>query len=171
MIEVPAATPAETGANKGKVQNYDWPTSIKPEDNATGLPVNAKGKVAVSIPGNELTVRQFETYQEIRDVAGDQYERVALEVFNAKLSAAQLQTARAKTGKLTLAPADVIAYVRGVIAAFDVASLFAAPAEKTAKSAASRGVRAELANLTAAAENMSKEDLLAAIAALASKTK
>jgi hypothetical protein len=168
MIHVPAATPAATGKNKGKVQSYTWPTAIKPEDNATGLPVH-KDKVSVVVSGDSLTVAQFESYDEIRSVAGDQYERTALELFNAKLSAAQLNTARGKTGKLTIAPLNVIEYVRGVISAFDVASLFAPPAAKAEK--ASRGVRAELANLTAAAESMSKEDLLAAIAALANKTK
>lgn len=171
MIQVPAATPATTGKNKGNVTQYEWPTAVKTEDNATGLPVNAKGKVIVKVPGDAFTVAQFETHDEFKTAAGDHYEAVVLEMANAKLSAGQVQRARAAFAKLSVAPLDVVAYVVEKIRTFDVAEYFT-PATKAEKgSKQTRGVRAELSNLATAAESMSKEDLLAAILALSAKTK
>jgi hypothetical protein len=172
MIQVPASTPAKSGKNAGNVTVYAWPTAIKPEDNATGLPTK-DGKVMVNVSGDTFQVSQFETHAEIVSAAGSQeaYERVTLELYNAKLSSAQLQTARQAFGKLTAAPLDVLAYVRERVAAFDVTSLFSVKERAAKGSAGPRGVRAELANLATAAEEMSKEDLLAAILALSAKSK
>lgn len=170
MRNVPAATPATSGKNKGNITVYSWPTAIKAEDNATGLPI-VKDKVTVNISGGDFEVAQFETADEVRQSAGEHFDSFVLELANAKLAAAQLNRGRTGFAKLTLAPADIVAYVRERIATFDVASLWT-PAEKAAKgSSGPRGVRAELAQLTAAADSMSKEDLLAAIMALSAKTK
>ena len=171
MIQVPAATPAETGKNKGNVAVYEWPTAIKTEDNATGLPLNKAGKVIVAVAGDSFTVAQFETHDEFKNTVGENYESIVLDMANTKLAAGQVQRARSAFGKLTLAPADIVAYVRERVASFDIAAFFAphVAAEKGAKQ--SRGVRAELSNLATAAESMSKEDLLAAILALSAKSK
>jgi len=171
MIHVPAATPSTSGKTKGHVTTYEWPTSIKPEDNATGLPINKAGKVVVNVSGDAFTVAQFESHAEFQSAAGEHYETCVLDLINDKLHAAQLQRARSGFGKLAVAPLDVLAYVVERISTFDVASLWT-PTEKAEKGTKqTRGVRAELANLTLAAESMSKEDLLAAIMALSAKTK
>jgi hypothetical protein len=171
MINVPAATPATSGKNRGNVQSYEWPTAIKTEDNTSGLPVNAKGKVTVTIAGDSFEVRQFETYAEVRETVGEHYESAALELFNAKLHSGQVNGARQAFAKLTAAPLDIVAYVRERVAAFDLSTFFAPVVRASGAAKQPKGVRAELANIANAAESMSKEDLLAAILALSAKTK
>lgn len=171
MIQVPAATPAETGKNKGNVAVYEWPTAIKPEDNATGLTVNKADKVVVKVSGDSFTVAQFESHDEFKNTVGEHYDAIVLDMANTKLAAGQVQRARSAFGKLTLAPADIVAYVIERVASFDVAAFFTPQSKAEKGTKQTRGVRAELSNLATAAESMSKEDLLAAILALSAKSK
>ena len=171
MIQVPAATPATSGKNKGSVAVYEWPTAIKPEDNATGLPINKAGKVAVNVAGDAFTVAQFESHAEFQSTVGEHYEAIVLDMANTKLAAGQVQRARSAFGKLTLAPADIVAYVVERIASFDIAAFFAphVAAEKGTK--VNRGVTAQLKNVADNWNSLSDDEKLAAILAIANKTK
>ena len=170
MRKINAASPATSGKNKGNVNAYVWPTAIKVEDNATGLPVN-NGKVTVSIAGDAIQVSQFDSFAEIESQAGAHFQDFVLDVVNARLAAGQLQSARSGAAKLTLAPADVVAYAAERIAAFDVASLWT-PTERTVKTGSkAKGITADLRVLSANVEAMSHEDLVAAIMAMSAKIK
>jgi hypothetical protein len=166
MRTVPAATPAETGKNKGVVQPYQWPTSIAADQNVTGLPTNKAGKVCVSLPGDGLSVRELESADECRQLAGENFDAAVLELFNARISAAQLARARVAFGKLTVAPSDSVAFAQSKIDETDLAAIFAPAPEAKQKKA---GVTAQLAAVAANIDTMSEADLRAIILKLAGK--
>lgn len=165
MRTVPAATAATSGANKGKVQPYQWPTAIAADQNVTGLPTNKAGKVSVSLPGDALTIREVESFEECQTLAGENFQNAVVELFNARVGAAQLARARVAFGKLTVAPADAVAFAQSKIDETDLAAIFA-PAAEGAKAKRS-GVTAQLAAVAANIDSMSEADLRAIILKLA----
>lgn len=168
MRRIPAATPAETGANKGKVQPYEWPTGIAADQNVTGLPVNAKGKVTIALAGDALTVQEPETFAECQELAGEHFETAVLDLFRTRIVAAQLAKARVAFGKLTVAPSDAVAYAQSKIDETDLAAIFA-PAERKATGARKSGVTAQIAAVASNVDSMSAEELRAFITQMAAR--
>lgn len=164
MITIPAATAAETGKNKDKVPSFDWVTSIPADQNVTGLPVNDKGVVTLSVQGDSFTVEQFETYAEVRSLAGEHYEQWVLDNANISYRSHQINQRRIATKGLTLAPADVLAFVRNFTA--DAVAFFA-PTVRTGgkKSSAAALIAEKVPNL----DNMSADELRALILAVGGK--
>lgn len=158
----------ESGKNKGQARTLTFATGISVE-NANGLPVDG-GKVSVSISAAAPTVVEFTSADEVRNIAGDQFDTFVVEAANARAQMAVRTKLTSEARKLTLPPSDLAAWVAQISDSVTAESLFAAPAERSAKGPKGpRGVKAELANLATAASTMSKEDLLAAIAALAGR--
>lgn len=158
----------ESGKNKGQARTLSFATGITAE-NANGLPVEA-GKVSLTISAAQPTVVEFSSADQIRSIAGDQFDVFVVEAANARAAAMVRAKLTGEARKLTLPPSDVNGWVTQICESVTAESLFAAAQERTAKGPKGpRGVKAELANLATAAESMSKEDLLAAIAALAGR--
>ena len=167
MRRIPAATPAETGANKGKVQPYQWPTGIAADQNVTGLPLNKAGKVSITLPGDSLTVQEPETFEECQSLAGEHFQTAIVDLFRARVVAAQLGRARAAFGKLTVAPTDAVAYAQSKIDETDFAAIFAPSEGKTATRKSN--VTAQIAAVASNVDNMTADELRAFITAMAAK--
>lgn len=155
----------ESGKNKGQARNLSFATGISAE-NANGLPVDG-GKVSLTISAAQPTVVTFETADEVRSIAGAEFDTFVVEAANARAVAMVRAKLTGEARKLTLPPTDVAAWVAQISESITAETLFAPAQEKGPKGP--RGVKAELANLANAATSMSKEDLLAAIAALAGR--
>lgn len=158
----------ESGKNKGQARTLSFATGIATE-NANGLPVES-GKVSLTISAALPTVVTFDSADEIRQIAGAEFDVFVVEAANARAAAMVRAKLTGEARKLTLPPSDVTAWVAQISESVTAESLFAPAPERSAKGPKGpRGVKAELANLATAAETMSKEDLLAAIAALAGR--
>ena len=157
-----------SGKNKGQAVTLAFSTGIKPENNTTGLPVSGD-KVQLNVSPADILVPHFETADEVREAAGDNLGAFLVDAANERARYVARKDITSEARKLTLAPTNIVEWVQGIAARITHASIFVKD-EKAAKGGSKpRGVKAELANLTAMANEMSKEDLLAAIAALASK--
>jgi hypothetical protein len=166
MRTVPAATPAETGKNKGQVASFDWVTAIAPDQNVTGLPIHKSKNVAVlQVPGDALSVEQFDTYSEVREAAGEHYESWVLNTANTEFRKAQLQQISVAARKLTVAPANILDWARSFTLS---AVAFFTPTVR-AKAERKSGVTAQLAAAAQNLDSMSREDLAALILKLAAK--
>jgi len=158
----------ESGKNKGQARTLSFATGISAE-NANGLPVEG-GKVSLAISAAQPTVVEFTSADEVRSIAGSEFDTFVVEAANARAVAMVRAKLTGEARKLTLPPSDVAAWVAQVSDSITAESLFAPAPERSAKGPKGpRGVKAELANLATAATSMSKEDLLAAIAALAGR--
>lgn len=169
MQTVPAATPATSGKNKGKVQSFSWVTGIAADQNVTGLPLHAKtGTAVLEVPGDSFTVEQFDTIDEVRNAAGEHFDTWALDAANREVRQAQIVARSTSARKMTVAPGNLIEWARSFT--FDVASIFR-PVERAAKTAKAKGLASQLAAVAANLDQMSEADLRAFILAAASKTK
>ena len=166
MRTIPAATPAETGKNKGKASVFQWVTAIAADQNVTGLPLHKSGSAQLEVPGDSFTVEQFETADEVKSVAGEHLDAWLLDAANRDLRQAQIVQRSTAARKLTVAPANVLDWVRSFT--FDVASIFA-PAERKEKTARKTGVTAQIAAVASNVDNMSADELRAFITAMAAK--
>lgn len=150
----------ENGKNKGNARTISFATGIKPE-NANGLPVE-KDKVMVEMSAATPTVIEFASADEVRSFAGEHLDTFLLSAANSAAKAAVRSKLTTEFRKLDLAPSDIPAFVTSLCDSITEASLF----EPTTRSGGRTGIKQELASLQSAAADMSKEDLLAAIAAL-----
>lgn len=158
----------ESGKNKGATRTLSFATGIAVE-NANGLPVEGS-KVSLIVSAAAPTVVEFTSADEVRSIAGDQFDVFVVEAANARAASMVRAKLTGEARKLTLPPSDLAAWVAQISNSITAESLFAPAPERAAKGPKGpRGVKAELANLATAAESMSKEDLLAAIAALAGR--
>lgn len=162
-----AANAAETGANKGKVPAFNWVTGITADQNVTGLPLHdKKGTAVLEVAGDSFTVEQFETADEVRNAAGEHLDSWILDAANRELRQAQIVARSAAARKLTLAPANIVDWVRSFT--FDVASIFR-PVERAERKATKKGVAAQLASVAANVDSMSADELRAFILAAAAQ--
>lgn len=158
----------ESGKNKGQARTLSFATGISTE-NANGLPIES-GKVSLAISAAQPTVVTFETADEVRSTAGAEFDTFVVEAANARAVAMVRAKLTGEARKLTLPPTDVAGWVAQISESITAELLFAPAQERSSKGPKGpRGVKAELANLANAATSMSKEDLLAAIAALAGR--
>ena len=158
----------ESGKNKGATRTLSFATGISVE-NANGLPVDG-GKASLTISAAQPTVVEFTSADEVRSISGSEFDTFVVEAANARAAAAVRAKLTGEARKLTLPPSELNAWVAQICESITAESLFAPAPERSAKGPKGpRGVKAELANLATAAETMSKEDLLAAIAALAGR--
>lgn len=156
----------ESGKNKGAARLLSFATGIKPENNATGLPVE-NGKVFVQVSPGAFTVQTFDSADEVRAAAGDQFDTFVVEAANDRMKSTVRSKITAWARKLSLAASDAVSAIQDLADSIDPASLFVAESASAAKGP--RGIKAELAAVAANAESMSKEDLLAIIAKLSAK--
>ena len=158
----------ESGKKKGQSRTLSFTTGIKLENNTTGLPVDG-GKVQLSCSPGDFTVVHFDSADEVRAAAGDQFDTFVVEAANDRAKSAARTAITGNARKLSLAPSNVVEWLVGIVDAITPESLFAVKESKGGAPKGPRGVKAELAALSANAESMSKEDLLAIIAKLAAK--
>jgi hypothetical protein len=157
----------ESGKNKGQARTLSFATGISTE-NANGLPIES-GKVSLAISAAQPTVVTFETADEVRSTAGAQFDTFVVEAANARAVAMVRAKLTGEARKLTLPPTDVAGWVAQISESITAELLFSVQERSSKGPKGPRGVKAELANLANAATTMSKEDLLAAIAALAGR--
>ena len=159
-----------SGKNKGQARSISFATGIAAE-NANGLPVSKNGKgenvVSISFSPALPTVHVFESADEVRSIAAENFDTFVVDAANDRARSAVRSALTTEARKLSLPPQDLPGWINTVCQSITPAGLFVPAA--AAATATKRGVKAELANLAQAAQNMSHEDLLAAIAALASK--
>lgn len=157
----------ESGKNKGQARTLSFATGISTE-NANGLPIES-GKVSLAISAAQPTVVTFETADEVRSTAGAEFDTFVVEAANARAVAMVRAKLTGEARKLTLPPTDVAGWVAQISESITAELLFSVHERSSKGPKGPRGVKAELANLANAATSMSKEDLLAAIAALAGR--
>jgi len=157
----------ESGKNKGQARTLSFATGISTE-NANGLPIES-GKVSLAISAAQPTVVTFETADEVRSTAGAQFDTFVVVAANARAVAMVRAKLTGEARKLTLPPTDVAGWVAQISESITAELLFSVQERSSKGPKGPRGVKAELANLANAATTMSKEDLLAAIAALAGR--
>jgi hypothetical protein len=157
----------ESGKNKGQARTLSFATGISTE-NANGLPIES-GKVSLAISAAQPTVVTFETADEVRSTAGAEFDTFVVEAANARAVAMVRAKLTGEARKLTLPPTDVAGWVAQISESITAELLFSVQERSSKGPKGPRGVKAELANLANAATTMSKEDLLAAIAALAGR--
>jgi hypothetical protein len=155
------AAEVSSGANKGKPRTISFATGIAVE-NANGLPIK-DGKVMVEMSAATPQVWEFASADEVRAAAGAHLDSFLLDAANAKAKSDVRSGLTTEFRKLSLAPSDIPAFVASICDKYTPESVFT-PAERG--TSGPRGIKAELAGLQAAAENLSKADLLAAIAKL-----
>ena len=153
--------PAEvqSGKNKGQPRTLKFSTGID-KANANGLPIE-NGNVLVEISAAAPQVIEFANADEVRAAAGSHLETFLVTAANAAAKAAARSKLTTEFRKLSLPPSDPAVFVTDLCNSITAESLF----EPTVRSGRV-GIKQELTQLTTAAESMSKEDLLAAIAAL-----
>lgn len=156
----------ESGKNKGTPATLSFATGISPE-NSNGLPVE-KGKVFLSVQKDIPQVVEFDSADEVRAIAGENFDAFVLEAANDLMKTLVRNALTADARKLTLPPSDTPAWVRSVCERITPDVAFA-PTESKKGAKGPRGVKAEISNLAARAASMSAEELLAQIQALAAK--
>jgi hypothetical protein len=156
----------ETGKNKGQPSLLTFATGISPE-NSNGLPVSG-GKVYVEVVKDVPTVIEFESADEVRAIAGENFDDFVLDAANAHMKTLVRNAITADARKLTLPPSNIADWVSSVCARITAETAFA-PVVREKGQKAPRGVKAEVAGLAARASQMSQDELLAAINALAAK--
>lgn len=156
----------ETGKNKGQPSILTFATGISPE-NANGLPVSG-GKVYVEVVKDVPTVIEFDSADEVRAIAGDNFDAFVLGAANAHMKSLVRNAITADARKLTLPPSNIADWISSVCGRVTAESAFT-PVVREKGTKAPRGVKADVANLAAMAGQMSQEELLAAINALAAK--
>lgn len=157
----------ETGKNKGQSATLSFATGISPEA-ANGLPVQG-GKVYLEVPKNLPTVVEFDSADEVRAVAGENFDAFVLRAANDHMRTLVRTMITGDARKLSVAPVDLSTYISTLCARVTAENAFT-PAEKGAKGPKGpRGVKAEVAGLAAKAATMTQDELLAAINALALK--
>ena len=156
----------ETGKNKGNPATLSFATGISPE-NSNGLPVE-KGKVFLSVQKDIPQVVEFDSADEVRAIAGENFDAFVLEAANDLMRSLVRNALTADARKLTLPPSDLSAWVNSVCERITPDVAFT-PADKQTRAKGPRGVKAEISNLAARASSMSQEELLAQIQALAAK--
>lgn len=156
----------ETGKNKGQPSLLTFATGISP-DNANGLPVSG-GKVYVEVVKDVPTVVEFDSADEVRAIAGENFDAFVLDAANAHMKSLVRNAITADARKLTLPPNNVADWISGICTRITPELAFA-PVVKEKGTKAPRGVKAEVSNLAARASEMSQQELLDAIAALAAK--
>lgn len=166
MRNVPAATAATSGNNKGKVPSFSWLTGITADQNVTGLPLHAKGTAILEVAGDQFTIEQFDTVEEVKEAAGEHLDSYLLEVANRDYRAVQLAERTKSARKLTLAPANILDWVRSFTVA---ASSVFAPAVKAEKASAKKAVAAQFASVAATVDSMTPEEMRAFILAASAR--
>jgi len=151
----------ENGKNKGQARTISFATGIAKE-NANGLPVDSKGVVSIEMSAALPTVIEFESADEVRSFAGAHLDTFLLNAANSAAKASVRSKLTTEFRKLDLAPSNVSVFVAGLCDSVTETSVF----EPSTRGGGRTGIKQELASLQAAAENLSKEDLLAAIAKL-----
>jgi hypothetical protein len=132
------------------------------------LSTNAKGVPQLTVSPADFTVPVFATYEEVLDAAGEHYQAWAIGAANDTARSAVNTKVSGESRKLTLAPASMIDFVRGIADAITHSSIFV-PLTKAVKEKQAKGLKAELSRVVANGAAMSHDDLLAIIAKLAAK--
>ena len=155
----------ESGKNKGTARTISFRTSIKPENNTSGLPVE-KGHVSVVFSPSVPQVFEFTSADEVRQYAGAHLDTFLVDAANSIARARVRAALTTEFRKLELAPSDVAGFVAGIVSGITAEGLF----EPVTRGASGpRGIKAELAGLEAAAAGMTKDELIAAIGRLTIK--
>jgi hypothetical protein len=148
-----SAAKIASGKNKGQsVAPLHFATGIKAENNTTGLPVES-GKVMLPITGADLEVMEFESADEVRQAAGDQFDVFVVEAANARAKSAARAAITNEGRKVTLAPQNPLDWAKALLATLSPEGLFT-PKVRVTSDKAPRGVKAEIAKLTSITADM-----------------
>lgn len=104
------------------------------KENAGSLQMDKQGKFAkLLLNPASVNVKRFSDYSHIREVAGDRYESVIVEICNAAAIENASTQARNEIKKWTLVPTNIVTAVQNLFSAFELTSLFSTATSRAAK--------------------------------------